>query len=233
MTWRESARVPKGAAVRRKTRIILSVVSGVLAAALTLGYATQMKSEAEKARQDALESYGGDVTRVCVATRQIEPGDVIDEGNVAVEDWVSSLLPPDAATSISQVAGKVATTRIARRSVVCPVHFESTDNDALDVPAGSVAVSVASDAEHALGGALERGDNVDVYISKDALADRLCAAKVLDTSALQAGGGDITWVTLAVSPDRVCELLSAASRAPVTLAAAGSGVQGRQHGDGA
>lgn len=218
--------------MRRRTRIILSVASGFLAAALTLGYVATVKSEAKAAQQEALESYGGDVTRVCVATRQIEPGDVIDEGNVAVEDWVSSLLPPDAATSISQVAGKVATTRIARRSVVCPMHFESND-DTLDVPSGSVAVSVASDAEHALGGALERGDEVDVYVSKDALADRLCEAQVLDTSALQAGGGDITWVTLAVAPDRVCELLSAASRAPVTLAAAGSGTRSAQHEDGA
>ena len=106
-------------------------------------------------RRETLESYGGDLVAVCVATRDIEPGDTLDEGNVAVEEWVASLLPPDAVTSLADVAGKVATSRIPQRAVLCPAYVEARAGD-LEVPDGCVAVSVASDAEHAVGGALAR-----------------------------------------------------------------------------
>ncbi len=205
-------------AVSRKLRIAVSVVLGLLAVALTLLYAASVRDEAQATQREAMASYGGDVVRVCVATRDIEPGDAIDESNATVEDWVSSLLPSDAYGSIKEVLGKTATGRIPKRAVLSPLYF-AENKHGLDVPEGMVAVSVASDAEHALGGTLERGDEVDVYISKDAIADRLTTAQVLDTSALAQGGGDITWVTLAVRPESVCELLSAASKAMVTLAA--------------
>ncbi len=212
-------------AVSRKLRIAVSVVLGLLAVALTLLYTASVRDEAQATQREAMASYGGDVVRVCVATRDIEPGDAIDESNATVEDWVSSLLPSDAYGSIKEVLGKTATGRIPKRAVLSPLYF-AENKHGLDVPEGMVAVSVASDAEHALGGTLERGDEVDVYISKDSIADRLTTAQVLDTSALAQGGGDITWVTLAVRPESVCELLSAASKAMVTLAASNGVVDG-------
>ncbi len=215
--------------MKRKTRIIASVLLGLVAAALTCWYTMSVRNEAQEAQREAMASYGGDVVRVCVATRDIEPGEAIDESNVGVEDWVSSLLPSGAYTSVSDIAGKAACSRIPKRAVLSPAYFE-TSASALDVPAGMVAVSVASDAEHALGGTLERGDTVDIYISKDAITDRLVTAQVLDTSALQAGGGEITWVTLAVEPERVCELLSAASKALVTLAVSNGSTEGAASG---
>ena len=66
-----------------------------------------------------------------------------------------------------------------------------------------------------------RGDAVDVYVSKDAVADRLASARVLDTSALATGGGEVSWVTLAVEPSCVQELLAAMSLGQVTLVVPG------------
>lgn len=213
--------------MKRKPRIVVSVVLGLLAVAMTWWYTASVRDEAQAVQREAMASYGGDVVRVCVATRDIEPGDAIDESNVTVEDWVSSLLPSGAYESIKEIVGKTATGRIPKRAVLSPVYFAESEHG-LDVPEGMVAVSVASDAEHALGGTLERGDEVDVYVSKDAIANRLASAQVLDTSTLAQGGGDITWVTLAVEPESVCELLSAASRAMVTLAASNGAVAGAQ-----
>ncbi|MDM8300466.1 Flp pilus assembly protein CpaB [Collinsella tanakaei] len=206
--------------MKRRTRIAISALCGVAAAALALSYASSVRSEAERMRRETLESYGGDLVAVCVATRDIEPGDTLDESNVAVEEWVASLLPPDAVTSLADVAGKVATSRIPQRAVLCPAYVEARAGD-LEVPDGCVAVSVASDAEHAVGGALARGDAVDVYVSKDAVADRLTSARVLDTSALATGGGEVSWVTLAVEPSCVQELLAAMSLGQVTLVVPG------------
>ncbi len=215
--------------MKRKTRIIASVLLGLAAAVLTCWYTMSVRNEVQEAQREVMASYGGDVVRVCVATRDIEPGEAIDESNVSVEDWVSSLLPSGAYTSVSDIAGTTAYSRIPKRAVLSPAYFEVSASG-LDVPAGMVAVSVASDAEHALGGTLERGDTVDIYISKDAITDRLVTAQVLDTSALQAGGGEITWVTLAVEPERVCELLSAASKALVTLAVSNGSAEDAANG---
>ena len=82
-----------------------------------------------------------------------------------------------------------------------------------------MAVSVAVDEEHAVGGALAAGDAVDVYVSTNGVADRLCRATVIATSAegSEAGGAAISWATLAVEPERVSEVLAATARGSVSL----------------
>ncbi|MBE6468675.1 MAG: Flp pilus assembly protein CpaB [Coriobacteriaceae bacterium] len=206
--------------MKQRTRLIVSVVSGVVAALVALGYAATVREEAGREREEALARFGGELVPVCVATRDIAPGDTIDEANVTVEEWVAHLAPADAETSLSAVAGKVATSRIPKRAVLCPLYFEAR-SDAVEVPGGAVAVSIASDPEHAVGGALARGDAVDVYAFRNGVADRICAASIVDTSALASSGADLTWVTLAVDPSCVQELLIAMSQAPLSLVVPG------------
>lgn len=213
--------------MKRKTRLVWSIACGVAAAALVLVYVASVRAEAARAQQDALERYGGDLVSVCVATRDIEPGETIDEGNTRVEEWVASLLPNEALTSLADAHGKTATSRIPKRAPLSSAYFERRDGT-IEVPRGKVAVSVASDPEHAVGGALERGERVDVYVSKDGVTDRLVSAEVLDTSALADGGGDMNWVTLAVGESSVKELITAAVQGTVSLAVP----SGRSSGDG-
>ena len=84
--------------MKRTVRLGLSAVMGLSAALLAWSAVAGAHAEAEQASRRALERYGGDVTRVCVALREIEPGDEISEGNVKVVEWVSSLMPEDALT---------------------------------------------------------------------------------------------------------------------------------------
>lgn len=196
--------------MKRGKRLVLSALAGIAAAALALVSMGNVRAEAARAEQEALERYGGDLVATCVATRTIKPGDKIDEGNVEVVEWVSSLLPVDALTTLQDVVGSVATSRIPKGAPLSSAYFERGET-VTDVPRGKVALSVASDAEHAMGGVLERGDAVDVYISRDAQADRLARASVLDTSVLETGGGEMKWVTLAVAPEAVQELLAGSS----------------------
>lgn len=221
--------------MKRRTRLVLSVVSGVAAAAIALLYTTSVRAEAAQAQQEALSRYGGELVQVCVALRDIEPGEEIDEGNIRVEEWVATLLPASAMTSLKDAVGKVATSRIPKRAPLSSAYFERRE-EGVEVPQGAVAVSVASNAEHAVGGALARGADVDVYASKDAVADRLCAARVLDTSVLSEGGGEVSWVTLAVDADAVQELLAAATRGMLTLTIPGGALAaggGQTEGEGA
>lgn len=215
--------------MKRRKRLALSALAGFAAAAIALMAIGDVRAEAARAEREALARYGGDLTAVCVATRDIDPGERIDEGNVEVVEWVSSMLPVDAVTSHKDAVGKTSTSRIPAGAPLSSVYFERRES-ALEIPQGKVAVSVSSDAEHAVGGVLERGEIVDVYLSRDALADRLAQAEVLNTSTLANGGGDVSWVILAVDPEAVKELLAAASQGTVWLVIPNADVEGGTDG---
>ena len=67
--------------MKRSVRLAISVVTGIAAAVVALAYASSVRQEAQAAQQEALARYGGELVAVCVASRDIEPGDMIDEGN--------------------------------------------------------------------------------------------------------------------------------------------------------
>lgn len=212
--------------MKRRTRLAISIAAGVVAAAIALLYISSVRAEAAEAEEDALSRYSSELVSVCVATRDIDPGETIDEANVSVEEWLSGLVPEDALTSLDDVIGSTATSRIPENAVLSSVYFER-DEGSLDVPDGCVAVSVACDAEHALGGDLEEGDRVDVYVSKSGVSDLLTEAQVLDTNVLSDGGGDLEWVTLAVDESAVEELLAATTTGTISLAVPGSSGSGQ------
>lgn len=204
----------------RRKRLLISAMAGMIAAVVSYAAISDARREADRVKREAMEQYGGDLIAVCVASREIEPGEKIDEGNTTVTEWASTLLPAGSIEGLSDAVGRTATARIPAHAPLAEAYFEHEEG-AVDVPRGMVAVSVASDCEHAVGGAIERGERVDVYTQGDALADKLASAKVVDSNVLSAGGGDVQWVTLAVRPSEVRELLAATSRGMVTLTVPG------------
>ena len=204
----------------RRKRLLISAMAGIIAAVVSYAAISDARREADRVKREAMEQYGGDLIAVCVASREIEPGEKIDEGNTTVTEWASTLLPAGSIEGLSDAVGRTATARIPAHAPLAEAYFEHEEG-AVDVPRGMVAVSVASDCEHAVGGAIERGERVDVYAQGDALADKLASAKVIDSNVLSAGGGDVQWVTLAVRPSEVRELLAATSRGMVTLTVPG------------
>lgn len=215
--------------MKRTSRLLLSVGTGLMAAALAWGYGSLVRAEAEQAQREVLAAYGGDLVVACVASRDIEPGEVLDEANVQEEEWVASLLPKDAATSLEEVVGERATSSIPARAVLNPVYFEQDDR-AIEVPEGMVAVSVPSDEERSVGGAVTPGDAVDVYVSNVGVADLLCRAQVIDTSARaeETENSAIAWVTLAVEPERVAEVLAATAKGTISLVLPGTLDEGEE-----
>ena len=213
--------------MKRGVRLAISVASGILAFALASWYGASIRAEAARERQELLAAYGGEVVSVCVATRDVDAGELIDEGDIELTEWVAGLLPADSATSIDEVVGKRATSNIPARAVLCPAYFQERGGT-LEVPEGMVAVSVPVDSAHAVGGTLACGDTVDVYLAGTGIADRVCRAQVIATSADETGGtsADLSWVTVAVAPDRVSELLAATAKGSVSLVVPGSNVEG-------
>ena len=110
--------------------------------------------------------------------------------------------------------------------VVSEKRFE-VERGALDVPAGKEAVSVPAKAVQAVGGAIRPGMSIDVYAAGDASTTAIAkGVVVLDTSVGGSGSllsSDAGWITLAVEPDRVQELIAAANKTSLYFVVPGEG----------
>ena len=200
--------------MRRKKTVVIGVISGVLCAVFVLLYLQNVAGEAQSARAEALSRYGGEQIEVCVAKRDIAAGETIDANAIETKLWVADLLPQDAVQSSDEVIGKQASSSILAGEVISLARFKG-ESYTLDVPEGLTAVSVPARDVQAVGGAIEAGMKVDIYATGNtttvAIAENVL---VLSTSASVAAKGEstgeVSWITLAVEPDMVQELVAAA-----------------------
>lgn len=170
------------------------------------------------ARAAAIQQYGGERVPVLVATKTIPIGGTVDESNATVQEWLVDFLPQgQAAQSHEQLEGLVAQSEIRVNE---PILLERVGDGSsrITVPDGLAAASVASDDVLAVGGAIRAGSVVDVYVEAASgeitmIGERIL---VLETSTSDdAGDKQISWVTLAVTPSSVSELISASARGTI------------------
>ena len=209
--------------MRRNKTAAAGAICGVLCALCVRGYTQSVRGEAERARADALARYGGDQVEVCVAKRDIAAGETVDSGAVETRLWVADLLPPEAVRQTSEVVGSKAS------STVLSARRFGAASAAIDVPDGKVAISVPAKDVQAVGGAVSAGSSVDVYATGSAATQAL--ARGVSVLATRAGTDDrqasgsaskVTWVTLAVDPNQVEELVSAAQKTELYLTLPGA-----------
>lgn len=192
--------------------LIAGCVCGVLCAACVGLYVTSVDAEAKAAEAEMLSRYGGDQVQVCVARHDIAAGQTIAESDIEERTWVASLLPADAVTERHDAVGKQLGSTILAGEVVSEGRF-GFDASSIDVPSGMHAVSVPAREVQAVGGALAPGMQVDVYAIGGSSTVRIVpSALVLATSASQdsKNTGADAWVTLAVEPSLVQEVVQAA-----------------------
>ena len=206
---------------RQRKQTVIALVCAVVAAAAVFAYTASVKSEAAVQRAAAIERYGGQTTQVVVATADIPVGQAIDGSNVQIQEWLVDLLPAgEVATSLEQVSGQIAQTGIARNE---PVLLGRVGNgiSRISVPEGLAAVTVSADDVLAVGGAIKAGSFVNVYVETakgtvELLGERIL---VLETSDAAEGGKEqVAWVTLAVTPESVSELISASAKGTIHFA---------------
>ena len=196
----------------RNKDLIAGCICGALCALCVGVHAATMQGEAKAAEAEMLARYGGDQVQVCVARHDIAAGQTISESDTEERTWVASLLPADAITDKKEAIGKQVGSTILAGEVIASARF-GFDASSIDVPAGMHAVSVPAREVHAVGGALSPGALVDVYaIGPSATARIASSALVLATSASQdrASTRSDAWVTLAIEPSHVQELVQAA-----------------------
>lgn len=217
--------------MKRKATFLLSVLCGIVCALAVLAYTTQVQQQASQARNEALARYGGEQLEVCVATEDIAAGEAVSSANVTTRQWLVDLLPADAVESFEGISGERATSSIVAGEVLSQRHFEEGDLE-IDVPAGLQAVSVEVEQAQAVGGALQAGSLVDVYAAGSADTSLL----VSDAYVASAGNdnGSRTWVTLAVEPDQVEQVIAATQTSTLylTLPSRGHGEDDERSEDG-
>jgi pilus assembly protein CpaB len=212
-----------------KKRLVLAVGCGVLAAILVAVYTGDLQAQAAQQRQSVLANYGGEQVEVLVATRDIVAGETLDANNCAMQPWLADLLPVGAFTSPDDAFGKQLSVPVLRNEPLVAAKIGNTAEQ-IAVPEGLYALSIPVEDVSAVGGAIVPGTAVDVYAT-GATAVQLVASDVMvlessngygsatlsdsgSGSAAVFGGSNsrvaLKWVTLAVNPNKVAELLAAA-----------------------
>ncbi len=203
---------------KQRKQALIAGACGIIAALCVFAYTATIQSEASMARASAIRSYGGERAKVLVANKTIPIGGTIDESNTSVQEWLVDFLPQgQAAQSYEELQGLVAQTEIRVNE---PVLLERVGDGSsrITVPDGLAAASVASDDVLAVGGAIRAGSVVDVYVEASSgeitmLGEHIL---VLETSTLEdSKEKQISWVTLAVRPSSVSDLLAAASKGTI------------------
>ena len=201
--------------MKQKQMTAIAIGCGAVCALCVGAFMASVQGQADAARAEALARYGGEQVEVCVATRDIAAGERVDLSSVETKLWVADLLPEDALRSTGDAVGRIATSSILKGEVVSPKRFESA-RDALDVPVGTEAVSVPATAGQAVGGAVRPGMSVDVYAAGDSSTALIAnEVLVLATSVGDSGGlvsSDSGWITLAVDPAKVQEVIAASNK---------------------
>lgn len=221
--------------MKQKQVTAIAAGCGVACAVCVGAFMASVQGQADAARAEALARYGGEQVEVCVATRDIAAGERVDLSAVETKLWVADLLPENALRANGDAVGKVATSSILKGEVVSSKRFESS-RDTLDVPEGKAAVSVPAKAVQAVGGAVRPGMSVDVYSSGDTTTAAIArsvlvlATSVGESSSLVSSGSG--WITLAVEPDKVQEIISASSKTTLYFVLPGAAAASAQ-GDSA
>lgn len=200
--------------MKQRQMTIVAVACGVVCAACVALFMASVQGEADSARAEALARYGGEQVEVYVAARDIVAGERVDLSAVETKLWVADLLPDNAVQDTSDVVGKTVTSSIFKGEVITQKRFDA-DHGMLDIPAGKQAVSVPAKAVQAVGGAIQAGMSIDVYSSGDSATTALASnVSVLDSSVGSSGSlsGDNGWITLAVDPDKVQEIIAASNK---------------------
>lgn len=203
---------------KQRKQALVAGACGIIAALCVFAYTATIQSEASMARASAIRSYGGERAEVLVANKTIPIGGTIDESNTSVQEWLVDFLPQgQAARNYEELQGLVAQTEIRVNE---PVLLERVGDGSsrITVPDGLAAASVASDDVLAVGGAIRAGSIVDVYVEASSgeitmLGEHIL---VLETSTLEdSKEKQISWVTLAVKPSSVSDLIAAASKGTI------------------
>ena len=194
----------------KKGALVAGLLCGAVCAVCVFSYASLVRGEADSARAEAMERYGGEQVEVLVATKDIYPGETLNSSNSTTRTWLSDLLPEECISTLADVKDAQVSSMIVKGEAISKRRFDSSAAS-IDVPEGCVALSVPAQDVQTVGGSLCAGCLVDVYATGSQTA---CIGKNILVLATNVEGGNsskskVSWVTLAVPLDQSQEFVTA------------------------
>lgn len=214
----------------------LLLISGMLAliAMVLLGtFMWRISNAQARERESLLTHFGGEVVEVCVAKRDIKPGELLVESLIETERRSAVLLPKDAITTanINKILDKRASSLIVKGEPVLERRVREMRH-ALDVLGdGLSAVTIQTDSIRALGGEIEKGMRITVLganthsdvnvlaTNVEVISSNTVKKKNDESTSLMSGSSnaEIAWVTLAIPNAQVSSVVAASASNTVYL----------------
>lgn len=157
---------PRGPQTTESHRKRLTIMCGVFAA-IAVGSVAFGAAELASANGIKNAIYGT-TTPVVVLTGDVSGGSVIQESQLKIADVPTTYVPSDAATEISQVAGKTAVVNLHANSAISQNSITGSENaTSLDVAvsAGNVGYMTSLSGAAAASPMVKPGDRVDIMTS--------------------------------------------------------------------
>lgn len=205
----------------KKTRILISVLSALLASFCFFAYVQSVRAEAEKSRAEAIQKYGGELTSILVATKQIEPGETLSSSNTQVKSWISDLIPEGAITNPESVMGRTVSSVIGVGMPVVSLHLRSVASQ-ITIPENLIGLTISHGEKYGLAERLSAGTKLAAYEVTDSLIT--CIASDISVLSDDTEGTLYTSssVTLGLTPEQVPAVLSAYARGTLRFTLPGS-----------
>ena len=210
-----------GQTVTKKTRVLISVLSALLASFCFFAYVQSVRAEAEKSRAEAIQKYGGELTSILVATKQIEPGETLSSSNTQLKSWISDLIPEGAITNPESVMGRTVSSVIGVGMPVVSLHLRSVASQ-ISIPENLVGLTISHGEKYGLAERLSAGTKLAAYEVTDSLIT--CIASDIAVLSDDSEGTLYTSssVTLGLTPEQVPAVLSAYARGTLRFTLPGS-----------
>ena len=178
-----------GGPMSLRFRIAFSAACAVLVALVFLAYGNHVRAEAEQVRSDAIARYGGEVVSLVVATRSLEPGDVVSPSDVQTRDWIADLVPEGSITSVDDAVAREVTVPVSGNAPITELAFRDS-SEVAEVPSGKVAVSLAVSDKLGLPRGVRQGAVVSAYqVGQEGARLIASEATVLSTPSAAQGIG--------------------------------------------
>ena len=210
-----------GQTVTKKTRILISVLSALLASFCFFAYVQSVRAEAEKSRAEAMQKYGGELTSILVATKQIEPGETLSSSNTQVKSWISDLIPEGAITNPESVMGRTVSSVIGVGMPVVSLHLRSVASQ-ISIPENLVGLTISHGEKYGLAERLSAGTKLAAYEVTDSLITCIASDIAVLSDDTEGTLYTSSSVTLGLTPEQVPTVLSAYARGTLRFTLPGS-----------
>lgn len=210
-----------GQTVTKKTRILISVLSALLASFCFFAYVQSVRADAEKSRAEAIQKYGGELTSILVATKQIEPGETLSSSNTQVKSWISDLIPEGAITNPESVMGRTVSSVIGVGMPVVSLHLRSVASQ-ISIPENLVGLTISHGEKYGLAERLSAGTKLAAYEVTDSLITCIASDIAVLSDDTEGALYTSSSVTLGLTPEQVPAVLSAYARGTLRFTLPGS-----------